>query len=101
MNRQDWLKSGQHLPEFMRDFHDQKDLFRAIHSRYKLQDLDWITAHVYTIDKFLWFMAQHGYTLQQSRKNVEFLDLSATLAENEKKEFAELAQLLDLKPKQE
>ncbi|HBE9089627.1 TPA: hypothetical protein KNG84_001649, partial [Serratia fonticola] len=26
-----WLKSGEYLPAFMRDFHDQKDIFKAMH----------------------------------------------------------------------
>lgn len=25
-----WRREGQYLPEFMRDFHDQKDLFKAL-----------------------------------------------------------------------
>lgn len=36
----------------------------------------------YAIDWFLWFMAQHGWTLQRSRaKGVEFFDLSERCAE--------------------
>ncbi len=31
----DWLKSGEYLPEFMRDFHDQKDVFKAMHHIYQ------------------------------------------------------------------
>ena len=27
-----WLQSGEYLPEFMRDFHDQKDVFKAMHN---------------------------------------------------------------------
>lgn len=29
---QEWLKSGAYLPKPMRDFHDQKDIFKAIHT---------------------------------------------------------------------
>lgn len=29
-NIQHWRESGLYLPEFMRDFHDQKDLFKAL-----------------------------------------------------------------------
>ena len=73
----EWMKRGEHLPEFMRAFHDQKDLFKAIHSLY--QDNDgaeekptWVQGHIYVIDWFLWYMALRGYTLQKSRKKVDF-----------------------------
>lgn len=73
----DWLKSMEYLPEFMRDFHDQKDLFKTIYSLYRDSGSSesvptWVQAHVFTIDGFLWYMASRGYTLQKSRKNVEF-----------------------------
>lgn len=77
-----WRKSGAYLPEFMRDFHDQKDLFKALHEvvdrscakpgNLHMRDLTWTDAHVYTVDIFLWVMAGHGYTLQRSRKRWTF-----------------------------
>ena len=75
-----WLQSGKHLPEPMRDFHDQKDLFKSMH--YLQQDNEgvennpsWVNGHIYIIDFFLWFMASRGYTLQKTRtKNIEFKD---------------------------
>lgn len=82
----EWLKSSEYLPPVMRDFHDQKDVFKSIffHCRYAgkpslLGDgVGWIDAHIFTVDFFLWYMAAHGYTLQRSRKRVPFLDLNAT-----------------------
>ena len=74
MKLQEWLKSGKYLPEFMRDFHDQKDLFKSIDVTYE-RDSDqpsWINAHIYVVDRFLWYMASRGYTLQKSRIKVEF-----------------------------
>lgn len=73
----EWLKSGEYLPEFMRDFHDQKDLFKTMHSLYRDNDKagempTWVQGHIYTIDWFLWFMASRGYTLQKSRKKIRF-----------------------------
>ena len=67
----DWLESGLYMPRFMRDFHDQKDLFKSIGS---LSDcsISPTSAHIYVVDKFLWYMASRGYTLQKSRKNIEF-----------------------------
>lgn len=77
----DWLEKGKHLPPSMQDFHDQKDLFKAIHETLKnsesCKEVDWRTAMCYTIDVFLWFMAFHGYTLQKSRANLTFGDLHA------------------------
>ncbi len=74
----EWLKSGEHLPSFLRDFHDQKDLFKRVEemvSRRPIPNGDsWIGRHVYVIDYFLWFMARHGYTLQKSRQPIEFED---------------------------
>lgn len=74
-----WLKSGEYLPKFLRDFHDQKDLFKAldaVQSRTAEDDksrrVNWLAAHVYTIDVFLWMMARHGYTLQKTRKPMQF-----------------------------
>jgi len=76
-----FVESGKYLPEFMRDFHDQKNLFKLIHNTYSQDNKnanlypDWIKAHCYTIDWFLWFMGQRGYTLQKNRSNVEFKPL--------------------------
>ena len=82
MDFNEYMKSGQYLPEFMRDFHDQKDLFKSIHGRldqahekdpkFEVMPESWRDAHVYTVDAFLWFMARHGYTLQRSRRHYSF-----------------------------
>jgi hypothetical protein len=76
-----WLKSGKHLPLPLRDFHDQKEVFKAMHERIP-EDIDslvkrptWIEGQCYVIDTFLWFMARRGYTLQKTRKRLEFRDL--------------------------
>ena len=76
-----WLENGSHLPPPLRDFHDQKDLFKAVHEIINLkgndiaQKVDWVTGQVYVIDVFLRFMARRGYTLQRSRARVPFRDL--------------------------
>ena len=62
----------------MRDLHDQKDLFKAIHSAYRPDGAEmpnWRQAHCYTIDWFLWYMGQRGYTLQKSHAKVDFKSL--------------------------
>lgn len=83
MNRQDYCKKEKHLPEFLKDFHGQKEIFKIIQSwgtdKNKFNDMpnSWIDNHMYTIDYFLWAMALHGYKLQKIKsKEVEFLDIN-------------------------
>jgi hypothetical protein len=91
----EFLRSGQYLPPFLRDFHAQKDVFKAIGTKVHAKaeaaqaageydadtyDLDWRQTHVYTIDFFLWFMAMHGYTLQKTRARVPHREMSELIA---------------------
>ena len=68
----EFMKEGRYLPEPMRDFHDQKDLFKAMSQLYgepmAKHAPSWIDAQIFTVDYFLWFMASRGYTLQKCRK---------------------------------
>lgn len=72
-----WLQSGEYLPVFMRDFHDQKDLFKAMHHiiTNANENGNARDGHIYVVDTFLWYMARCGYTLQKSRKDVQFRSL--------------------------
>jgi len=83
-----WREAGRHLPVVLRDFHDQKAVFRAMHevqasaggpSRL-VREPTWVEGHCYVIDQFLWFMARHGYSLQRSRAALPFTELDETLA---------------------
>jgi hypothetical protein len=80
-----WMKSGKYLPPILRDFHDQKDLFKAMHQIVSVdkhdycKEVGWIEGQCYVIDIFLWFMARRGYTLQKSRQRFEFNDLQAEM----------------------
>ncbi len=88
-----FLSEGEHLPRGLRDFHDQKAVFKRVdemvqadiaqngfEAKLAFEGYNWRLAHVYTIDKFLWFMAAHGYTLQKSRKQgVKFCDLQSEM----------------------
>lgn len=82
-----WRDEQKHLPEFMRDFHNCKRLFRGISeyieidSDHPAKEVNWCQAHCYTIDVFLWFMAMHGFTLQRSRARQAFESLDALLDE--------------------
>jgi len=95
-----WREAGKHLPELMRDFHDQKDLFRTMHwmmgppeEGALVRTPNEVEGHCYVVDRFLWFMARHGYTLQRSRAKLEFDDLQGNVAamrEEAAKNFAKL-----------
>lgn len=90
---QEYLESGMYLPPFMRDFHDQKDVFKFLDDVRErsikknggsyMAGMSWVDSQIYTIDIFLWVMARHGYTLQRSRKKLPFSDIEQTIeAEN-------------------
>lgn len=85
-----YLNSGAHLPDFMKDFHDQKALFKAIYTQFNtggnktkvLDDVPWVDAHIFTIDCFLWWMALNGYKLQKIRsKEISFSDPEESINE--------------------
>lgn len=83
MNLTEYLKSGRYLPQPLRDFHDQKDVFKCVADMEINRPITcdgWIGRHIYVIDYFLWFMARHGWTLQRSRQaGMEFDDLGNTI----------------------
>lgn len=95
---QKYLESGMYLPHFLRDFHDQKDVFKMLDDVRErsvsknggsyMANMSFIDAQVYTIDIFLWVMARHGYTLQKSRKRLTFRDIDDTIA-RDKQQFSE------------
>ena len=81
-----YVKEGEHLPDFIKDFHNQKDLFKAIYEQWCskddkiLNEVNWVNAHCFTIDYFLWWMGLHGYKLQKvKKKNVKFFDPIETI----------------------
>ncbi|EOI6427167.1 hypothetical protein ACMU9U_004100 [Yersinia enterocolitica] len=93
-----WLESGDYLPNEFRDFHDQKDLFKAMH---------WIIenanengnardGHVYVVDTFLWYMASRGYTLQRSRKKINFKEISDDVIRFKSAEIKMLEEILSM-----
>lgn len=92
-----WMKSAKYLPAVMRDFHDQKDLFKALHDLVAVENhhyagkVDWVTGQCYVIDIFLWWMAKHGYTLQRTRSDLPFRDLEADILASKGQRTASLA----------
>jgi hypothetical protein len=104
-----WCKSGEYLPKFMRDFNNQKSLFKAMHFSFGenlstnmyLKDINWMQGHIYIIDFFLWFMARRGYTLQKTRTNTEFLRLEDDINEMKKGQLKSFKELLESRKKVE
>jgi hypothetical protein len=100
----EWLSQGRYLPRFLRDFHDQKDVFkwiwRAVDKRRSTDpttcaSMTWIDAHVFTIDFFLWFMARHGWTLQRARNGYQHASWAATIAEMKDEEASQFRKYLE------
>lgn len=89
-----WMEKQLHIPSFMRDFHDAKNLFKAI-AHWKQDDpkdpyyVPWTNAQCYVIETFLRFMALHGYTLQRSRTKIDggdqFYDVYKTVEDHREK----------------
>lgn len=80
-----WRQEGNHLPDFLKDFHRQKDFFKLMHESLQpfedspTKSIDTMAGHIYTLDHFLHFCARFGYTLQKSRAHQNFEDLSQTI----------------------
>ena len=96
----DWIESEQHLPTWLRDFHDQKDVFKACerlmgrpNSVSGNDGISWADGHIFTIDRFLRFMALHGYALKKVRKDTPRIE--DTVDECSKARSAEFLALLD------
>lgn len=95
-----WMKSGHYLPKFLRDFHDQKDVFKAVHHIINVQGheycdgINFKKGQCYVIDIFLWFMARRGYTLQRARHKMNFRDLDADVEAVTEERRAMATQLL-------
>lgn len=95
-----WLKSGCYLPPFLRDFHDQKEVFKTIHASIDPENLSikrvsWVDGHCYVIDIFLWWMAKRGYTLQRTRQKGPFNDLTADIETRKQADTATFKDYLD------
>lgn len=82
-----WRKSGKYLPRFLRDFHDQKATFKAMHDVINVEghdyckDVSWVSGQCYVIDIFLWHMARHGYVLRRAATKLPFDDIEITTQE--------------------
>lgn len=85
-----YLESLKYIPEEFRDFHKLKTLFKVIEdsivvnrrnstdAQVQSGNINWCDAFAYTVDVFLYFMAEHGYTLQHSSESIDFSRLDET-----------------------
>ena len=95
-----WRDDGKHLPDFLRDFHDQKDFFKYMHEFIDMSENDYasqvdtVIGHTYVIDVFLWMLARHGYTIQKSRADQNFDDLQAGIKESRKNRQQKFANMI-------
>jgi hypothetical protein len=105
MSARDYVRDAQHLPAPLRDFHDQKDVFKTFHGWLgELSEKDkqhgfsrpsWADGQIYVIDGFLRFMAACGWTLQRSRASVNFASLDAAIKARQDEEAKSLREYLD------
>lgn len=97
-----WRKSGKYLPKFLRDFHDQKDVFKALHDTVNVEghdyckEISWVAGQCYVIDIFLWHMARHGYVLRKAKASLPFDDICATTERANTKARAAMATALGM-----
>jgi len=90
MNLDEYRKRGLHLPPELRDFHGQKDLFKALFGTRKVNDLElsWVDQHVYVIDYFLWIMAAYGYELRRTKRMVERKSITEAVKKHREEQSA-------------
>lgn len=104
MSINEFREKKKHLPKFLKDFHDQKDFFKSMHSIYKSNEndpispkLSFVDGQIYTIDWFLWFCALHGYGLRKlSSKDVQFKDINETISEFKSNQIDVLSKIINL-----
>ena len=93
----EWRESKDYLPDFLRDFHDQKDLFKCMHEMIDVEKneyaktVSWVAGQCYVIDIFLWFLSRYGYKIQRSSAKVEFENLNDAIRRCNEKHMSQLA----------
>ncbi len=72
-----YRKELKYLPDFIKDFHNQKDLFKIIHGWYNphsienelLKKITFRDGQIFIIDYVLWCLSKYGFKIQ--RNNIE------------------------------
>lgn len=95
-----WREEGKHLPDFLKDFHDQKDFFQLLASKLDcdeheyIKNINSVQGHAYVIDAFLWFLSQYGYTIQKNKTKINFKNLQEDIKEMKKQQSDILISIL-------
>jgi hypothetical protein len=81
-----WIDSGEHLPAFMRDFHDQKDLFKAVEKVMGKQEepygVNWVAGRRFHYDHVF---KDLKLELQKVKKNgIDWVTVDALFAQCKK-----------------
>lgn len=84
-----WRKSGLHLPAYLRDFHRQKEVFKAMDGEFRERGVvfpySWAERQCYVFDWFLWWVARYGLVLRRTNAKVPFRCLPETVDAFEKR----------------
>ncbi len=101
MDSTEYTKELKYLPDFFKDFHDQKDVMKVIYDLYKDDEAfkkfpnTWVDSHVFLVDFFLYFMSLHGYKLQKiKKKDIEFFNIDDTVKHFKEKRIEILSKIL-------
>lgn len=75
-----WRKELNFLPPYLRDFHNQKDLFKVLHWVWMPHGgigelINFRSGMTYMMDGFLWTLARHGLVIYRSSARLPFEDL--------------------------
>lgn len=96
MTLDEYRAKGLHLPTILRDFHDQKDIFKLIGGmEYYGKQITWVDGHVYTIDYFLWIMAKYGYELRKVTRKVPRENIHKAIEARKEAQYKMLREELD------
>lgn len=76
----DHLENYGNLPDCMKDFHDQKDIFKTIWLWWgkeieEERKINWVDAMTFTIDNFLLFMGIHGINYKKTEQKMFLLEI--------------------------
>lgn len=90
------IEENKHLPEILKDFHDQKDVIKSMYSFFDRSETNKMKCnstdlHIDIVDHFLEFMFIHGYKLQKTRVKCDndYCNIWETI-EDRKKQEAEI-----------
>lgn len=98
------IDKERHLPEVLKDFHDQKDVMKSMYEFFGQTETNKMRCnstdlHIDIVDHFLQFMFIHGYKLQRTRVQCDndYCDIGETIEARRNKEAELLKSFLKKK----